>query len=60
MNSFIKIHKQDNVLLALRDIGKGERLNADGVSIEVKVDIKRGHKIALQPINENDSIIKYG
>ncbi|MCI4139701.1 hypothetical protein MMJ09_22790, partial [Bacillus vallismortis] len=26
MKSFIKIHKQYNVLLALRDIGKGERL----------------------------------
>ncbi|CAN2253095.1 altronate dehydratase [Bacillus subtilis] len=60
MKSFIKIHIQDNVLLALRDIQKGERLNADGVSIEVKDDIKRGHKIALQPIKENDSIIKYG
>lgn len=60
MKSFIKIHKQDNVLLALRDIQKGERLHADGVSIEVKNDIKRGHKIALQSIKENDSIIKYG
>ncbi|UTL73974.1 UxaA family hydrolase [Bacillus halotolerans] len=60
MKSFIKIHRQDNVLLALRDIQKGERLNADGISIEVKDDMKRGHKIALQHIKENDSIIKYG
>lgn len=60
MKSFIKIHKQDNVLLALRDIQKGERLHTGGVSIEVKDDIKRGHKIALQSIKENDSIIKYG
>ncbi len=48
MKSFIKIHIQDNVLLASRDIQKGEPLNADGVSIEVKDDIKRGHKIALR------------
>lgn len=41
LKSFIKIHKQDNVLLALRDIQKGERPHADGVSIEVKDDIKR-------------------
>lgn len=60
MKSFIKIHKQDNVLLALRDIQKGERLHADGVSIEVKDDIKEYHKIALQSIKENDSIVKYG
>ncbi|MDL5611590.1 UxaA family hydrolase [Bacillus halotolerans] len=60
MKSFIKIHRQDNVLLALRDIQKGERLNADGISIEVKDDMKRGHKIALQHIKENGSIIKYG
>ncbi|KUP31001.1 altronate hydrolase [Bacillus halotolerans] len=60
MKSFIKIHRQDNVLLALRDIRKGELLNADGISIEVKDDMKRGHKIALQHIKENDSIIKYG
>ncbi|MBL4964574.1 UxaA family hydrolase [Bacillus halotolerans] len=60
MKSFIKIHRQDNVLLALRDIQKGERLNVDGTSIEVKDNMKRGHKIALQHIKENDSIIKYG
>lgn len=60
VKSFIKIHRQDNVLLALRDIQKGERLNVDGISIEVKDDMKRGHKIALQHIKENDSIIKYG
>lgn len=45
MKSCIKIHKQDNVLLALRDIEKGERLNADGMSIEVKDDIKEATRL---------------
>ncbi|MCX2734837.1 MULTISPECIES: UxaA family hydrolase [unclassified Bacillus (in: firmicutes)] len=60
MKEVIKIHKNDNVLLAMRHFNKGERLHTDGLTIEVKDPVKRGHKIALQTIEENGSIIKYG
>ncbi|KXZ13413.1 hypothetical protein AXI58_04545 [Bacillus nakamurai] len=60
MKEVMKIHHNDNVLLALRDIKKGEMLHMDGLVIETKDDIKRGHKIALQTIEENSGIIKYG
>ena len=44
----------------MRHFNKGERLHTDGLTIEVKDPVKRGHKIALQTIEENGSIIKYG
>ncbi|MBT2573739.1 altronate dehydratase [Bacillus sp. ISL-51] len=60
MKEIMKIHPNDNVLLALRDIKKGEMLHMDGLVIEAKDDMKRGHKIALETIEENSGIIKYG
>lgn len=36
MKEVIKIHKNDNVLLAMRHFNKGERLHTDGLTIEVK------------------------
>ncbi|WP_437132618.1 UxaA family hydrolase [Bacillus atrophaeus] len=39
---------------------KGEQLQTDGQTVELKDHIKKGHKIALIDIKENSSIIKYG
>ncbi|MED1124160.1 altronate dehydratase family protein [Bacillus atrophaeus] len=60
MKAYVQIHKNDNVLLALRDMKKGEQLQTDGQTVELKDHIKKGHKIALIDIKENSSIIKYG
>ncbi|MFI3237797.1 MAG: altronate dehydratase family protein [Lachnospiraceae bacterium] len=52
----IKIHNDDNVLVALADIVKGEVV-ADVTALE---NIVRGHKIARVPITAGDDIVKYG
>ncbi|MBR1797987.1 MAG: altronate dehydratase [Clostridiales bacterium] len=56
----IKIHPKDNVVVALSDISKGTGIEVDGRSITVSEDIRRGHKIAISPISEGESVIKYG
>lgn len=56
----IHIHPLDNVAVALEDIAKGETLDAQGVSVTATEDIARGHKIALQNIDEGGTITKYG
>jgi altronate hydrolase len=53
---YIIINEQDNVMIALVDLKKGEFING----IEIKEDIVKGHKIALKDINEKEDIIKYG
>ncbi|MFE0779211.1 UxaA family hydrolase, partial [Serratia bockelmannii] len=60
MQSTIKIHEQDNVAVALRDLAAGEMLELDGERIQLAQPVARGHKFALGPIAEGEDIIKYG
>lgn len=60
MKDFLQINDNDNVILALRDLKKGEIIYLSGESIQLKEDIRRGHKIARNEIKENEKIIKYG
>lgn len=60
MQSVIKIHPDDNVLVALRELTDGETVIADGVGIKISQVIPRGHKIALQDLPADAQVIKYG
>lgn len=59
-DSLIKIHKNDNVAVTLRDIKKGETLVFENNNVVAAEDIAKGHKIAYQDIPEGENIIKYG
>lgn len=56
MANFLKVDKQDNVLIILEDKKKGDLVN----NIKLTGDVKKGHKIALCTINSGNKIIKYG
>ncbi|MGE5353501.1 MAG: UxaA family hydrolase [Acidobacteriota bacterium] len=60
MIKVIKIHERDNVAVALQDMLKGEMISVDGTDLEIKGDIRKGHKVALKNLNENENVIKYG
>lgn len=65
MLEYIQIHPDDNVVVALRDYQQGEMITLNTSTafqqqITVTEDIARGHKIALQPIEIHQHIIKYG
>jgi altronate hydrolase len=53
---FIKINDNDNVIVALEDISKGEVV----CGVTAVEDIARGHKMAIADIAENENVIKYG
>lgn len=53
---FIKINDNDNVIVALEDISKGETVNG----VTALEDVPRGHKMAISNIPLNENIIKYG
>ena len=57
---FLKIHNNDNVIVAIEPIKKDEHLLVNNESITAAEDIPAGHKIALNHIAENENIIKYG
>lgn len=56
MNKTIRIHPMDNVCVALSELECGETVH--GVTTLEK--IPKGHKMALETIEEKQSIIKYG
>jgi len=56
----IKIHRNDNVAVAVKPIGKGQCFNIDGKEIMALSDLPFGHKIALSDIPEGSDVIKYG
>jgi altronate hydrolase len=60
MQSIVKIHSQDNVAVALRDLAADEALTLGGLRFRLAQPLARGHKFALRPIAAGEDIIKYG
>lgn len=60
MKEIIKINEKDNVVVALRDISKNEIVEIENKKIEIKEDVKRGHKISLVDLKVDENVIKYG
>lgn len=56
----LKLHAGDNVAVALEDIGKGQTVAVEGISVTAQEEIAKGHKIALTDIAAGSRIIKYG
>ncbi|MGA9650183.1 UxaA family hydrolase [Pedobacter sp.] len=56
----LKIHPNDNVLVALQDLAKGETIIHDGHEYTLQDDIQAKHKFFMQDMNAGDHIIMYG
>lgn len=59
-NCFVRLHRDDNVLVCCRAVNRGARVNAYGRSLTVDADIHVGHKIAFEEILQGDKVKKYG
>ena len=61
MSRFLQIHPDDNVVVCLEPLAKGEKISlSNGKEIEAVEDIPAGHKLAVKSIDEGNNIIKYG
>ena len=60
MNKFLKIHSEDNVIVALETIEKGAVIRYNNKDITISEDIPQGHKIAIEPISKDEPVVKYG
>lgn len=56
----LKLHPDDNVLIALRDLRKGESVEADGHSFPLTSDISAKHKFVVKPMAPGDPVFMYG
>ncbi|MDE2447542.1 MAG: altronate dehydratase [Gammaproteobacteria bacterium] len=56
----LRVHPQDDVLVALRDLQPGETVRSASDEIVARAAVPRGHKIAAAPIAAGSLIRKYG
>ncbi len=59
-NMVIKMHADDNLLVALTDLAEGQEVFFNGETIMLKKTIKAKHKFAIKDLAEDDKVIMYG
>ena len=59
-HTFLKVHPDDNVMVALVDLQKGARLETDDGNIMLAMDIPAKHKFFLNDMKAGDEVIMYG
>jgi len=61
MGRFLQINPDDNVIVALDPINKGDEVKVnDTLTIVAKDDVPAGHKMAIKDITEGSNVVKYG
>src|SRR4051812_33052809 len=56
----LKVHPDDNVIVALQDLTMGQKVNYNGKVYEVVDDIPAKHKFFETDMNMGDEVIMYG
>ena len=56
----LKVHPKDNVLVALRDLKKGEIIVYGEESFDIKDDVKAKHKFFTTDLQQGDKVFMYG
>lgn len=56
----LKVHPQDNVIVALKDLAKGQTVSYGGKQFELQDDIPAKHKFFTNDMQPGDEIIMYG
>lgn len=60
VQSFLKIHPHDNVLVALKDLKAGTGILFEKNEIIIRQDIPSKHKFFINDLNPGDEVIMYG
>ena len=56
MKDFMKINENDNVIVALKEMKKGEKISLENTEIEALETIPAGHKMAVKDICEGADV----
>ncbi len=56
----LKVHPKDNVLVALKDLAKGESVSYNGEQYITHEKIPAKHKLFIRDMNAGDKVIMYG
>lgn len=56
----LKVHAQDNVLVALQDLEKDEEVQYNGTVYTIQEKIPAKHKFAAEALEKDDAVVMYG
>ncbi len=56
----LKVHPKDNVIVALKDLAKGQTIQYEGATYVMQEDIPAKHKFFMQDMKQGDEITMYG
>src|SRR6185436_10096766 len=59
-SSFLKIHPDDNVLVALKDLAPGTEVSSNGYQFKLIEKVSAKHKFFEYDMNAGDEVIMYG
>jgi len=59
-SAILRLHPEDNVLIALRDLHSGDQITLGGDSFALTTDVPSKHKFATQDLAAADSVVMYG
>ena len=57
---FLKINPEDNVVVAIQPLIKGDVITVDGNFVTLREDVPAGHKVLITKLAKGDNIVKYG
>ncbi|MBB6731629.1 UxaA family hydrolase [Cohnella zeiphila] len=61
MNSWVRLHENDHVVIALQPLSKGQKLTLeDGSELTVEDDVPKGHKVLTKPARAGEHVLKFG
>lgn len=61
MNSWVRLHPSDHVVIALRPLSAGDTLTLeDGAALTVRDDVPKGHKVLTRPVEAGEHVLKFG
>ena len=60
MNRVLRLHRDDNVLVALQDLHKGESISASGRDFLIQSNVPAKHKFAANDLALGSAVVMYG
>ncbi|WP_138754255.1 UxaA family hydrolase [Paenibacillus sinopodophylli] len=61
MNSWVRLHEQDHVVIALQSFAKGDKLSLEnGIELEVQDEVPKGHKVLARAVAAGEHVLKFG
>ena len=59
MQKVLKVHPDDNLIVALQDLAAGEQVSLDGEMFAVVSPTPAKHKFAAAQLNQGDRVLMY-